>query len=415
MGQIKIFTDIRNLVTMQGARAKLGRHILPEDLSVLPKAAMVTQAGKLVWVGPEAKIPKKWILAGRNSNIKQISLKGTTVLPGFVECHTHAVFAGSRAEEFEWRLQGASYQDIAARGGGILSTMRETRKTSLPHLRDLLLPRIEHFLQQGVTTLEVKSGYGLNKNCEIKMLKSLRGIPSIRIVPTFLGAHALPPEFSNYEVYLQYLLDQVLPEIQRQKLSQRVDIFIEKGFFEINSGRRYLQRARKMGFEVLIHADQLSLSGGTELAVELGARSADHVIQIQAREIKMLAQSETTAVLLPLSDLYMKCFYPPARTLIEAGARVAVATDYNPGSSPSQDIMLTGLLARLHMGMTLAEVLCAYTVGAAFALGLEDQAGVLAPGYSADFMSTYCDWQELFYSAGKEIPSQVFTKGVLRH
>jgi imidazolonepropionase len=211
---------------------------------------------------------------------------------------------------------------------------------------------------------------------------------------------------------LQFLANQVLPVIKKKKLSNRVDIFIEKNFFEGESAKYYLSRAQELGFEVVVHADQLSLSGGTQLAVELGAQSADHVIQLGESEIQSLAHSETVAVLLPLADLYMKCPYPPARSLIDAGACVALATDYNPGSCPSMDIMLVGLLARLQMKMTLSEIIAAWTVGAAQALRLKDT-GSLQRGFVADLQVINQDWRGLFYQAGHSDVTRVFAQGKL--
>ncbi|MFN9066625.1 MAG: imidazolonepropionase, partial [Bdellovibrionales bacterium] len=259
--------------------------------------------------------------------------RGRLVLPGFVECHTHLVHAGSRGFEMEMKFQGVPYQEIAQKGGGILSTMTATRQASLLELQELNKIRIQNFIKQGVTTLEVKSGYGLDKLNEIKMLESLQANHSVRLIKTFLGAHAKPPEFPSYDKYLEFLADEVLPEVKKRNLASRVDIFIEKGFFEIEKSRQYLLAAQKMGFDLAIHADQLSLSGGTTLAVELGAKSADHCIQVSDREIKSLAKSKTVAVLLPAADLYLKCNYPPARQMLEAGVQVALSTDYNPGTS----------------------------------------------------------------------------------
>jgi imidazolonepropionase len=226
-----------------------------------------------------------------------------------------------------------------------------------------------------------------------------------------LGAHSLPPEFSTYENYLEFLADKVLPEVKKKKLAQRVDIFIEKGFFPAAASEKYLRRAQDMGFEVLIHADQLSLSGGSELAVKLGALSGDHLLQITDREISALAESEVTCVMLPTADLYTKTKYPPAKQLIEAGARVALATDFNPGTSPTQDLTLVGLLARLEMKMTLPQVIAAYTVGAAHALNLQSQIGSIESGKSADLFCVDQDWQSLFYSVGEQNKKIVFSRG----
>ncbi len=401
----QVFRNIDTLLTLEGAALKQGRQIHETDLSIISKAALVVQDGKIVWAGPQKLVPRT-----HAKNSKEVDLKGATVLPGFVECHTHTLFAGSRSEEFEMRLQGASYQEIAKKGGGILSTMRETRKATPQKLKELTQKRVDRFVSQGVTTLEIKSGYALDERNEIKSLKTIRSLTGPRVVPTFLGAHSVPPEFSSAQDYLLYL-ETLLPKIK--KLTHRLDIWIEKGFFEKEFSKRYLEAAKNLGFQIVVHADQLTLCGGTELAVESQALSADHVIQLKDHEIQILAKSTTTAVLLPLADLYMKMAYPPARSLIDHGARVALATDFNPGSCPSQDLALVGLLARLEMKMSLPEVIAAYTVGASHALGLDEEVGSLEAGKSADFICINEDWSKLFYAAGDLPVTKTYIKGLL--
>lgn len=401
----QVFRGIDTLLTLENAARKKGRRIQEKDLSIHSKAAMVVENGKVVWLGPQKSLPRNFAKSS-----KEVHLENRTVLPGFVECHTHSLFAGSRSQEFEMRLQGMSYQDIAKKGGGILSTMRETRKASAKELRESTQQRVNDFQRQGVTTLEIKTGYALNERDEIKSLKVIQALEKIRIVPTFLGAHSVPPEFQGAREYLKYL-ESLLPKIR--KFTDRLDIWIEKGFFEEEFSRGYLQKAREMGFQILVHADQLTLSGGTSLAVEMKALSADHVIQLTEAEVRQISTSETTAVLLPMADLYMKCAYPPARKLIDSGARVALATDFNPGSCPSQDLSLVGLLARLEMKMSLPEVIAAYTVGGSHALGLDKEIGSLEVGKSADFISISDEWTSLFYSAGKMPVHKSFFKGNL--
>lgn len=409
MSDLLIARKAEMILTLSGAAQKQGRHIVEADLGLLKKASIVSQAGKIEWIGPHAKLPKEYA----RKRTKEIDCSGQTILPGFVECHTHTVFAGDRAAEFELRNTGTSYQEIAAKGGGILSSMRAVRKISPGQLLRDSQKRVNEFLRQGVTTLEIKSGYGLNLQAEVKTLEVAGRLKGPRIVRTFLGAHALPPEFSSYEDYLQYLTDKVLPVIKKKKLAERVDVFIEKGFFPREASQKYLQRARDLGFAITVHADQLTLSGGAATAMDLQALSADHVIQLGEQEIKALAKSEVTAVLLPAADLYMRCAYPKARAMIDAGARVALATDFNPGTSPTQDLSLVGLLARLEMKMTLPEVIAAYTVGASFALGKQAVTGSLQLGFDADFVCTENDWQTLFYSAGARPIVQMVRSGKL--
>lgn len=399
-----LFYNIEELLTLDSAAEKEGRHIVEADLGIQKKAAMIVQNGKIIWTGHRQKIPRKFKFK------KEVDLNNATVLPGFVECHTHTLFAGSRAAEFEMRQQGLSYQDITKAGGGIISTLKETRKASTSKLTEMTKERVRKFVGQGVTTLEIKSGYALDEKNEIRMLKILQSLQGRgpEIVSTFLGAHSVPPEFSRAQDYLQSI-EKYLPKVR--KLTKRLDIWIEKGFFEKDFSKSYLQKAKALGFDLVVHADQLTLSGGTELAVEMGAVSADHVIQLSDKEIQLLAKSQTTAVLLPLADLYMKCAYPPAKKLIEAGARVALATDFNPGTCPSQDLSLVGLLARLQMQMSLPQVIAAYTVGAASALNLQFSKGSLSVGKDADFSCIDGCWQQLFYTAGTSLVKKTFVKG----
>lgn len=356
--------------------------------------ALLVENKKIIWIGPQNKIPKKINIS------KEIDLKNQLVFPSFIECHTHSVFAGSRAEEFELRNNGVSYLEIAKRGGGILSTMKKTRQMKFSDLLMKTQQHVDTFLKQGVSTLEIKSGYALDLKNELKMLEVIKQLKGPQIISTFLGAHALPPEFETHEQYLNYLVLKVLPVIKKRKLAERVDIFIEKNFFESNVASEYLQKATQMGFQTTIHANQLSLSGGADLALKLKSQSADHVIHLTDSLIKEFSKSKTVAVLLPAADLYMKCAYPPARQLLDAGAQVALATDFNPGSCPTQDLSLVGLLARLEMKMTLPEVFKAYTSGAAQALGVQDQQGELAVGKLANFISTDAELTDFFYSVG---------------
>lgn len=402
-----ILRNISTLLTLDGAALKQGRHIQESDLGISEKAAMVVETGRISWVGPNSKIPKELT----KKNFKEYDCKGLTVLPGFVECHTHLIYSGHRADEFELKNQGMSYQEVAARGGGILSTMKHTRSASLAELTASGQKRVDHFVSQGVTTLEAKSGYALNLKDELKCLKAIQSLKGPRTIGTFLGAHALPPEFKTYEDYLQHLGEKVLPEIKKKNLAERVDIFIEKGFFPKEAGLQYLQIAKKLGFETVVHADQLTLSGGSDVAIEMGSLSGDHLLQIKDAEINKLGKSGVTCVMLPAADLYMRCPYPPAKKLIEAGARVALATDFNPGTSPTQDLNLVGLLARLEMKMTLPQVIAAYTVGAAFALKLQTEVGSLRVGKSADFVCIEDGWDELFYSIGAPAKRAVFSRG----
>lgn len=372
---------------------------------LIPAQAMLAESGRILWMGSLKNQPRT------KGKPTRVNLKNQKIFPSFIECHTHTIFAGSRADEFELRNTGMTYSEIAKRGGGILSTVRETRKTPLKNLLKISQDRVNRFLRQGVSTLEIKSGYGLDLPSEIKMLEVARKLSGPRIVTTYLGAHAKPVEFKNFDEYLKDIVQNTLPVLKKKKLTNRVDIFVEKNFFEKSAAQKYLSAFQKQGFDVTIHANQLSQSGGAELAMELKVRSADHVIHLSPEAISNFGKSKVVTVLLPAADLYMKCDYPPARKLIDAGATVALATDFNPGTSPTQDLMLVGLLARLKMGMTLPEVFKAYTINAARALGIESEEGSLEVGKSANFICTDADLNDFFYSAGTMPQHRLFIAG----
>ena len=367
--------------------------------------AFIVSDGIIKWIGAKNKISKNLIIN------KETDLKKKLVLPSFIECHTHTVFAGDRADEFELRNNGTSYLEIAKRGGGILSTVKKTREISKQVLQKKSQVHVNEFLKQGVSTLEIKSGYGLDLKTEIKMLEVAKAMIGPDIITTFLGAHALPAEFDSYTGYLEYITQKIFPVLKKKNLTNRIDIFIEKNFFEAADAKKFLQNAKKYNFDITIHANQLSESGGAELAIELSAQSADHVIHLNQNTIQNFAKTKTVAVLLPTADLYMKCAYPKARELIDAGAAVALATDFNPGSCPSQDLMLVGLLARLQMKMTLPEVFTAYTKNAAKALGIFEMQGELAVNKLANFICTDANTTDFFYSAGKVPEHQLFIRG----
>ena len=408
---VKIFRNIGNLLTLAGVEKKKGRHVAMSDLSIITQALIVTVGDRIRWVGEETDLPAKWGASQSGEGIEEIDLHGATVLPGFIECHTHTMFTGSRANEFELRNMGISYGEISKKGGGILSTVRRVRQATLEELVFLTEKKLKDFLKQGVTTVEIKTGYALNYYDEIKCLEAIAKLHTIRTVPTFLGAHAIPPEFSVEKDYLQFIEEKLLPEVYSKSLSKRLDIYIEQGFFSTKESEKFLKNAKAMGYNLVIHADQMSDSGATELGVRLGAHSVDHVIHTNEAALQALAKSETVAVLLPTADLYLKCPYPQARKLIDAGACVALSTDYNPGTSPTQDISLVGVLARLEMKMTLPEVIAAYTYGAARALRLDDQLGTITEGKFADFTVINKDWSELFYGIGKSAITQIVVGG----
>ena len=403
-----VFEEIGEILTLAGVARKDGRRVSESDLSIVKDAALVCVDGKIKWLGPRAELDRA---NPGLSKERVVRLGGRTVLPGFVECHTHMVFAGSRAEEFEWRMQGQSYQEISAKGGGILSTVKATRTATETELAQLAQTRADRFTKQGVTMLEVKSGYGLDLETELKMLRVARQVKGPKVVSTYLGAHSRSPEFVDLKTYMTFMVDQVLPRIAKEKLADRVDIYIEKGFYDLELGRHYFEAAQSLGLPIVAHVEQLSAFGGTRLALEFKPLSVDHIVYVDDQVIGSLAKSDTTAVLLPISDLYLKMDYPPARKLIDAGARVALSTDFNPGTSPSQDLSLLGLLARVEMGMSLAEVISGLTFGAAAALSQAHQVGSLEVGKSCDFSVIDGSWRDLFYRVGEHPVEQVYRSG----
>jgi len=405
MANAQLYYNIRELMTLKGASKKQGRSITDKDLGLVKNAALVVEKGRVLWAGPESKCPR-----GLKFN-KSVDCQRLNVFPGFIDCHSHMIFAGDRRNEFELRNKGISYQDIAKQGGGILATVKATRLATLDQLIHLGQQRVLGHLQQGVTTVEIKSGYGLNSKTEIKMLQAARSLKGPHIVTTFLGAHALPKAYQSEVAYLARL-EKDLHIIKKMGLSQRVDIFVEKGYFSTKAARVYLNKAKALGFDITIHAEQMSRSGGALLAIEMGARSADHLIYPSASDKDKIAQAKNfTSVLLPNADLYLKFPFPDARGLLDRGGRVALATDYNPGSSPTQSLGLVGLLARLEMKMSLCEVFVALTLGGSYALGLENDRGVLLPGMSADFFMSPLSWRDFFYDLSSHQVQNLFVNG----
>ena len=346
-------------------------------------AALVCEDGTVLWVGPEKALPAEY--AGWES----WDADGALVIPGLIDCHTHLAFGGWRADEFEQRIQGSSYLDIARRGGGIWSTVTQTRRMSEEALLERARGFLEDMMALGVTTVECKSGYGLEVETELRLLRVYQRLASegaARIVPTFLGAHVVPQEFRDRrDDYLKLLIEELIPLVAAQGLARFCDAFVEDTAFTVPEARRILSAGKAVGLGTKLHADQLSSCGGAELAAELGAVSADHLECVSPAGIAALAKSGTVAVSLPLASLYLNHAPLPARRLIEAGVSVAVATDFNPGSAPSYHLPLALSLACTMQRMTPAEALKGATIIAAKALAIDSLTGSLEPGKSADF------------------------------
>jgi imidazolonepropionase len=399
------------LVTLAGPRRpRVGAEM--RELAIIKDGAMLLRDGRIIQTGVGREIEPLI-----DADCEVVDAGKRVVMPGFVDAHTHPVFAGSRADEFEMRAEGKSYQEIAASGGGIRSTVLKTRAASEDELFVASRRYSEWFLRSGTTTVEAKSGYGLTPEDEMKMLRVIRrlgeGTP-LRYVPTFLGAHAVPDEYkNNREAYVDLVVGEMIPQVAREGLARFCDVFCEGGAFDVDESRRILQAAQAYGMGLRVHAEQFSQSGGSKLAAELGAITADHLECAGASEISALKSADVQPVLLPASVLMIGSqHYPDARAMIDAGLAVVLATDFNPGSSPTPSMLLVLTLASTQMKMAPAEAVAAATINAAYSLGLGDEIGSLESGKRADFVIHDCDdYRELSYFAGIEHPGAVYVEG----
>ncbi len=357
-----LFTDIDLLFTGSG--------------ETLRDAAVAFGRGRVLWVGPSDQAPPA---------ARRVGCRGLMGLPGLVDCHTHSVFAGSRAAEFERRLAGASYTEILEAGGGILSTVQATRAATVEQLSAVLERRLEAMLALGVTCVEVKTGYGLEPATERRMLEAMAACPSpVEVLPTFLGAHAVPREHrANREAYVRQVIEEQLPRCA--PLARFIDVYCDRGAFTLDETRRILEAGKSHGLIPRVHAEQVAHTGAAALAAELGATSADHLEQLDERGVAAMAEHGTVAVLLPGAMLYLKDPPPPVSALREAGVPMAVSTDFNPGSSPVRDLWSCATLACLKMGLTVQEALLGITRHAGRALGRDDL-GWIGPGSAADLV-----------------------------
>jgi imidazolonepropionase len=399
------------LVTLAGpGRPRTGAEM--RELAIIDKGAMLIRDGRIVHIGANCEIEK---LIDVDCHV--VYAAGRVVMPGFVDAHTHPVFAGNRADEFEMRAAGKSYQEIATSGGGIRSTVRKTRAASEDELFAASKRYCEWFLRSGTTTIEAKSGYGLTLEDEIKMLRVIRRLDEetpLRLVPTLLGAHALPDEYKdNRSGYVDLIVNEMIPMVAREGLARFCDVFCESGAFDVDESRRILQAAQAQGMGLRVHADQFTRSGGAQLAAELGAGAADHLERSGRHEISALKSANVQPILLPASVLMTGSHhYPDARAMIDEGLAVVLATDFNPGTSPTPSMLLVLTLASTQMKMSPAEALTAATINAAYSLGLGDEIGSLEAGKRADFVIHDCeDYRELGYFAGIEHPVAVYVEG----
>jgi len=376
------------------------------ELEVLPDAAVLIDGNRIGWVGARKEAPKADAV---------VEVSGV-LFPGFIDCHTHGVFGAPRLDDHERRALGVDYKAIAAAGGGILQSVRDVRARSEAELESLTRARLRALLANGATTIEVKSGYGLELEAELKQLRVIKRLAEdfpATLVPTFLGAHEVPPEYrGKRDAYVRLLREEMIPAVANEKLATSCDVFCEPGVFSAAESRQILTAAARHGLAVKLHADELDGSGGAELAADLGALSADHLAAISDSGISALAASPTVAVLLPATMVFLgKRSQAPARRLIEAGAVVALASDYNPGTSPTMSLPLVMALGVSQLGMRHAEVVNAVTLNAAAALGLHDR-GQIAAGCIADLVvAAVDDWREVAYWMGRGVVSAVWTAG----
>lgn len=399
------------LVTVAGAaRPRTGAEL--GALGIVQNGALLSRDGRITAVGTREEIES---LAPAGCEV--VDAGGRLVLPGFVDAHTHPVFAGNRADEFEQRAAGVTYQEIAAKGGGILSTVRRTREASEEELLAASQRYEEWFLRGGTTTIEAKSGYGLSLESELKILRVVRRMNErglLRCVATFLGAHEVPPEFrGRMDAYLDLVTGEMLPRVREEGLARYCDIFVEPFVFPAEKARRVLRAAQDLGFALRIHADQFTSDEGSRLAAEFHAATADHLEATTDAGLEALQAAKVQPVLLPASVYNLgSTRYPAARRMIERGLAVVLATDFNPGSSPTASMPMVLSLACTHLKMTPAEAIVAATFNAACSLGLEGEIGSLEPGKSADFAIHDCaDYREVPYFFGRDTARSVYRNG----
>ncbi len=405
-----LFKNIGQLVTVGGKAPKVGLEM--EELNIINSAYLIEENGKIFDYGSQDNI----IEEKNFDNI--VDVEGKVMMPGFVDPHTHFVFAGYRSQEFKMRLQGIPYIDILKKGGGILSTVSATRGSTKEVLYDLSKKRAGKFLSYGVTTIEGKSGYGLDKKNELKQLEVMKEIDQredIDIVSTFMGAHAVPKNYKNNSTeYIDYLIEEVLPEVAEKKLAEFCDVFCDDGAFSYQESEKLLQTATEMGFELKIHADEIKNTEASQLAAKLNAVSAEHLLKASKEGLDSLRENNVIAVLLPLTAFSLQEEYADARKMIERGIPVALATDLNPGSSYSQSIPLLLSLAVMYMDMTPKEAITALTINAACALNKGDVIGSIEKGKKADFLIIDApDFNHLFYNFGVNLVEKVFKEGNL--
>ncbi|GAB3818256.1 imidazolonepropionase [Pontibacter rugosus] len=406
--QITLIGPFSQILTM--AELPKAGAIKDEQLHVLERAGVLVQGEQIVKVGSYDQLQHEAVEQKYKLELIQEPM---VLLPGLIDAHTHICFGGSRANDYAMRVAGKSYLEIARSGGGILDSVRKTREATMVELVTLLKQRCDRHLHEGVTTCEVKSGYGLTVDEELKMLEAIQLVNKhhkLDLVPTCLAAHMLPPEHSDAKLYLQEVLTELLPQIQEQGLAKRVDIFVEETAFKEEESVEYLLAAKEMGFDVTVHADQFSTSG-SKVAAEAGAISADHLEASGDEEIELLKAAGVVATVLPGASLGLGMHYAPARKMLDGGLCLAIATDWNPGSAPMGDLLMQAAILGAAEKLTTAETLAAITARAAAALNLSDR-GCVAKGKLADMIAfPTSNFREILYLQGKLKPTKIWKSG----
>jgi imidazolonepropionase len=396
-----LIRDLAQIVSPGGPAPLRGAAL--GEVSVVENGYVLCDGPRTLAVGTMSSLDR----ASLPADVVEIDGRGRAAVPGLVDCHTHACFAGDRAAEFELRARGASYEELHAAGGGILSTVSATREAGPSGLVEAVERHRGWMLAHGTTTFEAKSGYGLDRDTELAQLEAVRRAGG---VPTYLGAHAVPPEYPDGDAYLDFALAEVMP--RAAALAEAADVFVERGAFDVPQARRYLLACREEGLALRLHADQFTELGGIDLALELGARSVDHLEATGPEGVRALAGADVAAVLLPVAALMLGRPMPPARALADSGAVVVLATDFNPGSAFCESLPVVMSLACTQLGLAPAEALSACTVNAAYVLGRSDRSGRIAPGYDADLvLLDVSDWRYLAYHLGGEHVALVVKEG----
>ncbi len=409
-----LFKNISSLVTIGQNKELFSFGERMNDVGEIIDGAILFDE-KILWVGKSNEADEK-LQNGEINPERVIDLKGKTVFPGFVDSHTHLVFAGSRADEFAQRVAGATYQEIAKRGGGILKTVKETRKASEKSLLENASQYLKNAISHGTVAIEIKSGYGLDLETELKILRVIQALVEsfpIDIKATFLGAHDFPPEYQNRrEEYVDLICSRMIPKVAEEGLAEFCDCFVDKGYFTLEQGRKILETAKKYGLKIRLHADELADVGGGRLAAEMGAVSADHLLFVSENSLDVMKKAGTIATLLPGTSYFIRMPYAPAKKILEKGIPIALASDFNPGSCFTENMQIILSLAVINLGLNCQQAMVASTLNGAYSLGISHKIGTIEVGKDATFAILDChSYLDMFYHFGINHIESVWVKG----